>query len=137
MNNQLSQIYGRGWAFPPRFTSDGVKMAVGAEDVRQSLWIILSTLPGERIMREDFGCDLNQFMFISISSSLLSDIEQHINDCILRYEPRAQVINIKFDTTNMKDGVVEVLVNYCLTGSVIQQQLSGRLEMLNGRALYL
>lgn len=136
MSDQLTQVYGRGWAFPPVFTINGVAMADGAEDVGQSMWILFCTLPGERIMRENFGCDLNQFLFSGITSSLLSDIEKQIQDSVLRYEPRAQIINIQFDTGNMSIGQLKIQVNYCLRGSDIQQQLTGQLDMVNGQGIY-
>lgn len=135
MSDQLANIYGRGWAFPLEFTRQGIRMAEGSDDVRQSLYILLSTLPFERVMREDYGCDLNQFMFANISGSLLSDIEQHIRECILRCEPRAQVIDIKFDISNMKTGVVKVEISYCLCGSLIEQKMSGRIDTLSGRII--
>lgn len=136
MSDQLKQVYGRGWAFPPVFTLDGVAMAEGADDVGQSMWILFCTLPGERIMRESFGCDLNQFMFTGITSSLLSDIEKQIQDSVLRYEPRAQIIDIQFDTINMTAGQLKIQVNYCLRGSDMQQQLTGQLDMVNGQGMY-
>lgn len=135
MSDQLKQVYGRGWAFPPVFTLDGVAMAEGADDVGQSMWILFCTLPGERIMRESFGCDLNQFIFTGITSSLLSDIEKQIQDSVLRYEPRAQLIEIQFDTINMAAGQLKIQVNYCLRGSDIQQQLTGQLDMANGQGM--
>ncbi|KVQ00511.1 phage baseplate protein [Burkholderia ubonensis] len=135
MSDRLTQIYGRGWAFPPVFMPDGVKMAEGAEDVGQSLWILFNTQPGERIMRDGFGCDLNQFMFAGIKNSLLSDIERQIENSVLRYEPRAQIIDIKFDATTPSEGHLKIQVNYCLRGSDMQQQLTGQLDMVNGQGI--
>ncbi|RAY96048.1 phage baseplate protein [Enterobacter cloacae] len=137
MSEQLAQVYGRGWAFPPVFTIDGVAMAGGAEDIAQSMRILFCTLPGERIMRENFGCDLNQFLFSSITNSLLSDIEQQIQNSVLRFEPRVQIINILFDTKNMSSGQLSIKVNYCLRGSDIQQQLTGKLDIVNGLGISL
>ncbi|MHA1066700.1 GPW/gp25 family protein [Enterobacter ludwigii] len=137
MSNLLTQVYGRGWAFPPEFPMSGVRMAEGAEDVNQSLSILFSTMPGERIMREDYGCDLNQFMFSGISNALLSDIEMQIQESILRYEPRAEVIRIDFDTQHMKNGQLAIQIIYCLLGSDIQQQLTGKLDIADGRGVLL
>ncbi|MNJ18642.1 Lysozyme [compost metagenome] len=135
MSEQLTQVYGRGWAFPPVFTLNGVAMADGAEDVAQSMWILFCTLPGERIMRESYGCDLNQFIFSGITNSLLSDIEREIENRVLLFEPRAQLVNIVFDTENISSGYLKIKVNYCLRGSDIQQQLTGQLDMANGRGI--
>jgi phage baseplate assembly protein W len=135
MSDQLTDVFGRGWAFPPVFPSSGVKMAEGAEDIKQSLWILFSTLPGERIMREDFGCDLNQFMFLSINDALMSDIETQIRDSVLRYEPRAHINSLAFDTHAMSGGHLGVQVSYYLRGSDLQQQLTGLLDMADGRGM--
>lgn len=137
MNEQLTQVYGRGWAFPPVFPSSGVKMAEGADDVNQSIWILFSTLPGERIMREDFGCDLNQFMFAGITNALTSDIEVQIRDSVLSYEPRADIIRIDFDSTSMANGFLKIQVSYRLRGSDVQQHLTGQVDMANGRRISL
>ncbi|WP_198391379.1 GPW/gp25 family protein [Burkholderia ubonensis] len=136
MSDRLTQIYGRGWAFPPEFTPDGVKMAEGAEDVNQSLWILLSTQPGERIMRDSFGCDLNQFMFAGIKNSLLSDIKRQIESNVMRYEPRAQIVNIEFDQIAFSEGRLKIQVNYCLRGSDMQQQLVGQLDLVDGGGIF-
>lgn len=133
MSEQLTEVFGRGWAFPPQFPLSGVKMAEGADDVNQSLWILFSTLPGERIMREDFGCDLNQFMFLSINDALMSDIEAQIRDCVLRYEPRADINSLAFDTSGISGGHLGVRVSYRLRGSELQQQLSGQMGVADGR----
>ena len=56
---------GTGWSFPPTFTRGGaeVDLVSGADDIEQSLQILLSTRLGERLMQPDFGCDLQQVMF--------------------------------------------------------------------------
>jgi phage baseplate assembly protein W len=59
---------GRGWSFPPAFSRSGaeVEMVSGAEDIRQSLGILLSTRLGERLMQDEFGCDLQHVLFEEI-----------------------------------------------------------------------
>ncbi len=56
---------GTGWSFPPAFTKGGaeVEMVSGAEDIHQSLQILLSTRLGERVMQDEFGCDLHSVLF--------------------------------------------------------------------------
>ena len=55
---------GKGWRFPVDVDrTGGVSMSQLEENVRQSIFIILGTAPGERIMRPDFGCDIHDLMF--------------------------------------------------------------------------
>ena len=35
----------------------------GVEAVRQAVLLLLSTRPGERVMRPDYGCDLHRVLF--------------------------------------------------------------------------
>ncbi len=84
---------GRGWSFPPAFTHAGgdVATVAGAEDVHQSLQIILGTMPGERVMREAFGCNLSSQQFEEVDRSLLRSVERLISNAILNHEPRVQL----------------------------------------------
>jgi phage baseplate assembly protein W len=136
MENQiLTQLYGRGWAFPPLFSLDkGVAMAEGAEDVRQSLQILFSTEPGERLMREDYGCGLNDFMFENIRNELIAEVESRIQDSVLRYEPRADMNDIQVSQAPNRHNTLQVRVAYRLRGSEIDQQIQGALALGEGQA---
>ena len=56
---QDKRFLGTGWAFPPEFhrygEQAGVKLVSEEEDIRESLGILLSTRPGERIMQPGYG----------------------------------------------------------------------------------
>lgn len=135
MNDLLEQVYGRGWAFPPRFTlSDGACMVAGSEDVRQSLLILFSTLPGERIMRDGYGCDLNQFMFANISSALTAEIESQIIDDVLQWEPRAEIADIDVGQDDIIPSLLQIEVTYRLRGSDFSTKVDGLLDTANGRS---
>jgi len=92
---------GRGWGFPPSFPNQGadVAMADEVEDIRQSLEIILATEPGERVMREDFGCGLRRYVFEEVDRMLLTSIRTAVSDAILRHETR-----IRLDTVEVSEG---------------------------------
>ncbi|KMW74479.1 phage baseplate protein [Photorhabdus luminescens subsp. luminescens] len=129
----LADIYGRGWAFPPQFSSqEGIIMAAGAEHVRQSMKILFLTEPGERIMREDYGCGLNDYMFENISDELMAGIQTRIEERILRYEPRAEMTEIKVSQKTDLPNTLHIQVNYALRGSEISQQIEGILEIGEG-----
>ncbi|KER04802.1 GPW/gp25 family protein [Photorhabdus temperata] len=130
----LADIYGRGWKFPPEFSIEtGVAMAEGAENVRQSMKILFLTEPGERIMREDYGCGLNDYMFENISDELLSNIQTRIEERVLRYEPRAEITDIQVNQKTGSPNTLHIQVTYSLRGSGISQQLEGILEIGEGR----
>lgn len=91
---------GTGWAFPVSFDYDTgtVSMVSEIQDIEQSLTILLSTRPGERVMRPDFGCALDDLMFEPVDESILTFIKDLITNAILYYEPRVDLRNVEIVT---------------------------------------
>ena len=95
---------GRGWAFPPAVASDGdVAMATAEEDIRQSVRLIMSTEPGERVMRPDFGCGLRGLVFEPLTTTTAALVRHRVE------EARVAVRNIRRDSLDQlrkaeKDG---------------------------------
>jgi uncharacterized protein len=75
-NNSFNSILGTGWAFPPEFdrNAGAVQMVSGEEDINQSLNILLSTSLGERVMQARYGCNLHDFVFEPLNSSVIGYI---------------------------------------------------------------
>jgi uncharacterized protein len=114
MKRENGNFLGRGWAFPPSFdlASGQVEMVEGNEDIQQSLRILFSTLPGERIMVPDYGCDLRAFVFESIDETTLTHMKTIISDAILFFEPRIILDDVVFDTSAIDDGVLNISIDY-------------------------
>lgn len=91
---------GRGWSFPPHFSKSlkGVKMVSDEEDIAESLRIIFSTNIGERFTHPDFGTDFSYFQFKSIDLSNLTLMKEWIEDAIVLFEPRVDLISVDIDT---------------------------------------
>ncbi len=111
-----TSFLGTGWSFPPTFSQEtaAVELVSDAEDVRQSLEIILSTQPGERIMHPDFGCELNQFLFEEITQGLITGIKGIIADAILYHEPRVDLEAIDISESADQQGLLFISINYLL-----------------------
>jgi Phage baseplate assembly protein W len=106
---------GKGWGFPPQFEKgqDGihVRMVTNEEDIEESLGIILSTQLGERIMHQDFGADMQSFLYKPMSVSVQTKMKQIIFDAIYEYEPR--VIPDKLVVTNQTlEGKIILDISY-------------------------
>jgi len=87
---------GKGWAFPPAFNlaEQTVAMVTAEEDIRDSLQILLATIPGERVMLPDYGCLIHQHVFDLMGETLFTEIKALIEHAILHYEPRINLENI-------------------------------------------
>jgi phage baseplate assembly protein W len=87
---------------------DTVKTQSEVKLIEQSLTILLSTKPGERVMRPDYGCALDDILFEPANTSLLTYIKDTISKSILYYEPRVQVRSIDIITDHIVEGRVLV-----------------------------
>jgi hypothetical protein len=99
----MSKLFlGRGLGFPVSLSSQGkLQVAEYEESVRQSILIILGTAKGERVMRPDFGCGIYDLVFEVNTPSTAGRVSQSVQDALLVFEPRIDVINV-----NVNSGIV-------------------------------
>jgi hypothetical protein len=107
---------GTGWGFPPSFTNGGanVKLVSGADDIQQSLQILLSTRLGERVMQDDFGCDLNNVLFEEMDQGLVNTLTSLISDAILYFEPRIMLDNLDVSEGASEQGLLLISIEYTI-----------------------
>lgn len=87
---------GAGWGFPVKPDSQGkFEMARYEDSVRQSVWIILGTAKGERVMRPDFGCGIYDLVFEINDDSTAGRITEAIREALLAFEPRIDVKDVQ------------------------------------------
>ncbi|WP_300665478.1 GPW/gp25 family protein [Fluviicola sp.] len=105
---------GTGWSFPPSFdkTSRFVRMSSDEKDIMESLQVLLSTRPGERIMLPGYGCSLETLLFESINLTLTTQITEIIRTSILYYEPRIDLENVTLDEQYILDGRIDITLDY-------------------------
>ena len=105
---------GIGWKFPPSFDkrTGSVVLVSEEEDIRESLLILLSTKPGERVMLPDYGCDLTFSVFESIDSTLINEIKRKIEFSVLYYEPRIILDDIKIEPDTENEGLLMIELIY-------------------------
>ena len=105
---------GRGWAYPVHLDSvtGGVATAEYEADIRQSIFIILETSPGERVMRPDFGCGIHDLVFEVIDAATLTRIEMVVGDALGKYEARIEVLRVQVDPFHAADGQLLIELEY-------------------------
>ncbi|NEQ30867.1 MAG: GPW/gp25 family protein [Leptolyngbya sp. SIO4C5] len=112
-NPKKPSFLGRGWGFPPAFSRQaGAKMVAAETDILQSLKIILSTRPGERLMQPDFGCELSQFLFEEMSQAVITSIRSVVADALLYHEPRIKVDRVDVDASQAEAGLLLIQIDY-------------------------
>lgn len=109
------KFFGKGWAFPIRPGPDGALALIEDEDlVRNSLFLILSTSPGERLMRPTFGCGIHDLVFQANTAALRGEVEIRVREALVRWEPRIDVLNVHTDTSPTEPTQLLVRIDYRL-----------------------
>ncbi len=124
MNNDTQNNFiGSGWSFPPRFCSKtrNVELVSYEQDIKESIRILLSTTPGERIMQPSFGCELKRMVFNSITESIITKLRDSVERAILFFEPRVNLerVNVSanydsLETNSAYDGVLHISIDYTI-----------------------
>jgi phage baseplate assembly protein W len=76
-------------------TSSGA-LAMVADDqaVRQALLLLLSTTPGERVMRPGYGSRLHRLVFAPNDATTAGLAIHYVKEAIRRFEPRVEVVDV-------------------------------------------
>jgi uncharacterized protein len=119
MTESTPPFLGTGWAFPPDFILEGATVATvsGREDIEESLKILLTTLPGERVMQPRYGCDLTPLLFEAVTTSLITDIADRVRTAILYFEPRITPENVRVTSEDVLGGRVLIEVAYRISAT--------------------
>jgi phage baseplate assembly protein W len=115
---------GTGWAFPPRLDAAGrIAEAAYEDDVREAIRIVLSTSPGERVMRPDFGAGLERFVFEPVNPATVTQVETAVRDALVAWEPRIDVLETRVTPEGTPPAVLLVDVQYRVRATNALQNL--------------
>ncbi|MEP5193695.1 MAG: GPW/gp25 family protein, partial [Roseobacter sp.] len=89
-----------------------VQMTQGETDIAESLRILMTTRPGERIMQPAYGCRLHDFIFELNDAETEAAIETTVRQAILFFEPRITLETVRVDTTDWLGGSIKIMLEY-------------------------
>ena len=108
-----SDIIGRGWAFPPHLDNRGQIATVGgAQEIEQAIRIILATSPGQRVMRPEFGCRLQELVFAPNNRQTASLAARYVREALGRWEPRINLENVDVSQDGERPNCLTITVDY-------------------------
>lgn len=114
----MTGFLGSGWAFPVKPDTEGALRTTGGPDaVRQSIWTILSTAPGERVMRPDYGCGVHDLVFDVLDAATAGTVTRVVREALARHEPRIAVLDVYVAPDPAEPGLLLIEINYELRGS--------------------
>ncbi|MEG0338450.1 MAG: GPW/gp25 family protein [Oscillospiraceae bacterium] len=105
---------GRGFSFPPTvdLATGRFKTVSADEDIKQSIYIIITTHKNERMMLPDFGCNINDFVFELPDAETIGMIRSEITDALIQWEPRIVDIDVDLDYDDINNGKLIFDIKY-------------------------
>ena len=115
-------IIGIGWHFPPQFDlkTRSVVLVSDKTDIEQSLEILFSTSLGERVMQAEYGCNLEDYQYETVSTTFLTQLRSHIERAILYHEPRILLENLDItaaEDPELLEGKLRIFLDYSIAGT--------------------
>ena len=108
---------GKGLRFPVSINlNGGVSSSALEENVRQSIFIVLGTAPGERVNRPDFGCRIHDLMFAPNNDITAARAEVYCEEAIQKYEPRVEKVTVTAAPHTDQPNRLDVRVEYVIAG---------------------
>lgn len=122
---KFTSFLGTGWSFPPRFDkrTNKVSLVSDEDDIRESLIILLSTRPGERVMNPLYGCNLDDLLFAPLNLTLKTYVIDLIETAILYFEPRIDLKKIEINENNELEGELLIELDYTVRSTNTRRNL--------------
>lgn len=128
-------LFGQGMAFPPRLDANGrFAWAIGHRSVRDSMRIILTTQPGERIMLPNFGAGLRAFLFEPNVPATHRLMEEQIQHALRRWEPRIALASVRVSEHPDDPSRATVSITYALVATQASERIDLTVPVGGGRS---
>jgi phage baseplate assembly protein W len=104
---------GAGWAFPLGVGPQGGIALVRREvELEQAMRLILSTYPGERPMRPEFGSRIRDFVFRPVNIETIAELSHEVRNALLRWEPRVNIEAVLVIPDPSDEGALYIDIQY-------------------------
>jgi phage baseplate assembly protein W len=80
--------------------------------IRQAVLLLLTTLPGERVMRPEYGCDLHRLAFSPNDDTTAGLAIYYVRRALERWEPRIQLLQVDANRSPQDSWRLDVTVEY-------------------------
>lgn len=108
-----SDFLGRGWSFPIGFAPSGrLQWSAGEDKIRQSLLLILRTVPGERVLMPTFGCRIGELVFARTDGATCALAQAYVKEALQAWEPRIDPPDVTVDIDPSEPNALRISIDY-------------------------
>src|SRR4030095_14806748 len=107
------EFLGVGWKFPLQVTPTGtIAQAKYEQRIEESIYLILSTAKGERVMLPDFGCGIHELVFAPNNSTTIAVVIHTVREALVAHEPRIDVLDISAESAPEELNLLLIRISY-------------------------
>ena len=111
-----------------------IAMIQGNAAVRQAIQMLLSTAPGERVMRPGYGCDLQRLVFAPNDDTTAGLAIHYVRQAIERWEPRVEILVLDAGRNLERPNVLDIQLEYRVRETQQVEQLDIALNLAGEEA---
>ena len=104
------------------------------ESVRQGIFLLLTTIPGERVMRPDYGCELHQLVFSPNDDTTAGLAMHYVRRALDLFEPRIEVVRLDAGPNPDDPGRLDITLDYRLRTTQEPGQIALSIDLAGGPA---
>ena len=113
MSHDAKTFLGTGLSFPLRTDARGkITLTSGGRDIEEAIRIILSTRPGERVMRPTFGCRAHELLFEPRTPTTVSLLQEYVYEALRMWEPRINLVMVNVIADDGNAGALLAEIEY-------------------------
>ena len=118
-----------GLTIAPRGT---IAMVAGDEAVRQAILLLLSTMPGERVMRPEYGCPLHRLVFAPNDGTTAGLAIHYVQRALERWEPRIEILKVDAGRHSQLATVLDITLEYRVLATQRVTELTFSMNLAEG-----
>lgn len=126
MTADIQEVHAGGLTLTP---SGGITMLDDHRSIRQSILFILSTMPGERIMRKDYGCDLYKLVFSPNDETTAGLAIHYVTRALNKWEKRISLLSVDAGPHPTRPEVLELSILYRINHLSQEDQMTYSFDM--------
>jgi phage baseplate assembly protein W len=112
--------------------SGGLAMVEEDASVRQAILLLISTRPGERLMRPGYGCDLDRLVFSPNDGTTAGLAVHYVRRALETWEPRIDLVRIDAGRSPEDASRLEITVDYRVRATQRRDSVTTRLSLDGG-----
>jgi phage baseplate assembly protein W len=101
----------------------GLAMVEGDASVRQAIIMLLTTAPGERLMRPEYGSHLHRLAFAPNDQTTAGLAIHYVRSALARWEPRVEIVDLDAAADPYQPERLVVSLRYRVRTSLVTEAL--------------